>query len=140
MSDPLLNNGWGFEITPATPEETALTDSFTNMSDPATFGGHSGGWFDGWNWDKIGTAAKGVKSDLGDISKLNAQQQQQQQQQKLQATAAQATRGQGGTTIEELLQQLQQRRQALAQLGLQPGPFEPRAPGANLFGLIRGAR
>jgi hypothetical protein len=110
------------------------------MSDPATFGGHSGGWFDGWNWDKIGTAAKGVKSELGDISKLNAQQQQQQQQARLQGASATATRGQGGVTIEELLQQLQQRRQALAQLGLQPGPFEPRAPGANLFGLIRGAR
>jgi hypothetical protein len=129
------NNGWDFEITPATPDEMALTDSFTNMSDPATFGGHSG-WFDNWNWDKVGKAAKEVKSDVSDITKLGES--QQQKQQALQAAGGQATRGEGFTSIEELLQQLQARRQALATLGLQPGPFQPRAPGGGLLGLVRG--
>jgi hypothetical protein len=129
--------GWGFG-----PEDNPARSSFgfgEGFTDPSSSIDPSagGGWFSGWNWDKIGAGVKEAKAGLSDISKLNPQ---QQQQQRLQAAAGQATRGQGFTSIEELLQQLQQRRQALAQLGLQQGAFQPRAPGGNLFGLIRGAR
>jgi hypothetical protein len=131
--DELFNNGYPFEITPATPDQMALTDSFTNMSDPATFGGSGGGWFDNWNWNKIGKAAEAIKGGLGDVKKLTDPNAPAQGQQRTAGSAPVVGQTRAPATLAEVLQQLLQRRQQLATLGLSGQPYAPRGPGGGLL-------
>jgi len=95
-----------------------------------------------WDWlpskEQFGTFSKDLKAGLSDVTKLDKDNQQQQRQSSAQGggiSAAQAVRGQAPVSIEDLLNELMQRRAAYAKLGLQPGPFQPRAPGGGLLAI-----
>jgi len=133
----------GFQSATQFGTEADLVGDLSGYQSPTQFGTEADLVRGPWDWlpskEQFGTFSKDLKAGLSDVTKLDKDSQQQQQRQSSAQgggiSAAQAVRGQAPVSIEDLLNELMQRRAAYAKLGLQPGPFQPRAPGGGLLAI-----
>lgn len=129
----LYNNGYPFEITPATPDESSLTNSFGSLmadpsgTPPSTSGTFLGGTAKDW--------AGGLKELGGATSKAGGGIPSAGQRQALPNSAqAHAAFGQAGT-LGQLLQILAQRANMFQQAAHQGAVPTPYRQGGGLLGL-----
>lgn len=128
------------DTAPTSGADVGLGEGFVDTGKFDTSGGAGSFWDFLPSKEQFGTFSKDLKAGLSDVTKLDAAKDANQQQRLSSAqggaiSGAQAVRGQAPVSIEDLLNELMQRRAAYAKLGLQPGPFEPRAPGGGLLSI-----
>jgi len=129
--DTGFNNGYAFTITPATPDETSITDSFNSMmADPSGTGG--GGLF-GLNAKQWAGGLKDIGSGLTGAGKT-ATDSAGRPQQLGNPSQAQAAHGQAGG-LGQLLALLAARANMFNQAAHQGAVPTPTRPGGGLLGL-----
>jgi hypothetical protein len=129
--DTGFNNGYAFTITPATPDETSITDSFNSMmADPS--GTSSGGLF-GLNAKQWAGGLKDIGAGLSSAGKT-ATDSAGRPQQLGNPSQAQGAHGQAGG-LGQLLALLAARANMFNQAAHQGAVPTPTRPGGGLLGL-----
>jgi hypothetical protein len=85
---------------------------------------------------KIASASKALKTGLGDFQQINKLADPNAQgQQRVGQVGPAPTQQRAAPTLDDVLQQLLQRRAQLGQLGLSGRAYAPRGPGGGLLGM-----